>query len=85
MPKLLKLSRYLDVDYASLKIGFAQQRRKLLKIRISQADSGVCFYHKAASGYWKDYFTPEACRKFAKIQYSAIVRNGYESILDQIY
>ena len=34
MPKLLKLSRYLDVDYASLKIGFAQQRRKLLKIRI---------------------------------------------------
>ena len=74
----------MDVDYASLKSGFAQQRRNVLKIKSSQTDSSVCFYHKVSGGYWKDYFTPEACRRFARIQYSAIVRNGYGSILDQI-
>ena len=81
---LLKVAHFLDVDYATLKSGFAQQRRKVLKIKSLQVDSSVSFYNKMSSGYWRDYFTPEACRKFARIQYSAIVRNGYGSILDQI-
>lgn len=82
--KLLELARFLNVDYISLQRGFAQQRINVLKMKSLRTENSVNFYNKSCNGYWRDYFTPQACREFVRIQYSAIVKNGYKSIIDQI-
>ena len=81
--ELSSLSSYLEVDSARLKKGFATQRNHLSENK-SESVNTVKFFNKACSGYWQNYFSPKACKDFVNLHYSAIIRNGYESLVDEV-
>jgi hypothetical protein len=81
--ELSSLSSFLEVDAARLKKGFAKQRNHLSSNK-SEPVNSVKFFNKACSGYWRNYFSAKVCKDFVNLHYSAIIRNGYESLVDEV-
>jgi hypothetical protein len=76
-----KLSEFWSCDFESLKKGFVLQSHRA-NYKKSQ---GNAFYPKARSGYWSEYFSLSECRKFADVYHRALIDNGYDELLDQIF
>ena len=79
--ELLELSSYLEVSPGRLNQGFAKQRQFATK---SESAREVKFISWKRSGYWKEYFSPKACKTFLDRHYSAVVKNGYEYLIDEV-
>ena len=81
--ELIELSSYLEVDARRLNEGFAKQKLSMLAKKTTSAGAPIVF-NKSRSGYWKEYFSLKECKYFLNQHYSAVVRNGYESLLDEV-
>ena len=81
--ELQELSSFLEVDSERLNQGFAKQSR-LVSEKKSESGGGAKFFNKSCSGYWKQYFSKKECRYFLNHHHSAVVRNGYEYLIDEV-
>ena len=81
--ELLELSSFLEVDATRLNEGFAKQAHSM-HAQKSRSTGAPQFFNKARSGYWKEYLSPKECKHFLDRHYSAVVRNGYESLADEV-
>ena len=80
--ELSDLSSFLEVDAARLKEGFAEQKRSIYALKAESMSAD--FFNKSRSGYWKQYFSPKDCKLFLNQHYSAVIRNGYGYLVDEV-
>lgn len=78
--ELSSLASFLEIDIACLKHGFAQQRDHVF----TKSGPTGSFFNKGRSGYWKNYFSQSVCKDFVNMHSTSIIRNGYESLLDEV-
>jgi len=78
---LNELANFLDVDSARLLQGFKSHRKTVL----TQHKSGNLFFNKMCAGYWRNYFSHQACKEFVNHYAPEMIDNGYRGLVDEFY
>lgn len=76
-----KLGNFLNCDSFYIKCGFEEQK----KLAEERKNKGNLFFNKTTSGYWKEYFTPSACKNFVSTYCYELEDLGYQELIDLFY
>lgn len=76
-----KLGTFLNCDSSYIKLGFEEQK----KLTQKRKEEGDLFFNKASSGYWKEYFSYDACKNFTSTYCYELENLGYRDLVDHFY
>lgn len=76
----IKLSEFLECKYEKIKEAFIEQTKSVK----NQKSAGNLFFAKAASGYWREYFSTSLRKRFVNIYHHSLMLNGYEDFIEEI-